>query len=210
VFLEGLDLPAVLDGRDTLNKSLFVWAKSFLPNYILNLLGDRMEMAHSIEGRVPFLDHRVVECVGRAPVSMKIRGMTEKYLLREAAKPVITDTVYRRQKHPFLSPPVTTVPSERFHQMMQDTLRGSALASLPFYDRSKVIALLDQLPGMTDSERVGWDPVLMSVLSACVIQERFGLDLHAGANETDSFAVKPSSRGRNFAGRAEALAGAPD
>ena len=187
LFLDGLDVPGVLDGRDPLNKSLFVWAKSFLPNYILNLLGDRMEMAHSIEGRVPFLDHHVVECVCRAPVSLKIRGMTEKYLLREAAKPLITETVYRRQKHPFLSPPVTTVPTERFHQMMQDTLRGPVLASLPFYDQNKVIALLDQLPAMSDSDRVGWDPVLMSVLSACVIQERFELD--STAAEDDIFGL---------------------
>jgi len=175
LFLDALDVPAVLDGRDPLNKSLFVWAKSFLPNYILNLLGDRMEMAHSIEGRVPFLDHHVVECLCRVPVSLKIRGLTEKYLLRQAAKPVITDTVYRRQKHPFLSPPVTTAPTERFHQMLQDTLRGAVLASVPFYDQKKVVALLDQLPTMTDAERVGWDPVLMSILSACVLQERFKL-----------------------------------
>ncbi|HUL51462.1 MAG TPA: asparagine synthase (glutamine-hydrolyzing) [Candidatus Nitrosotalea sp.] len=178
LFLDSLDVPAVLAGRDPLNKSLFVWAKSFLPNYILNLLGDRMEMAHSIEGRVPFLDHHVVECVCRAPVSLKIRGITEKYLLREAAKPVITDTVYRRQKHPFLSPPVTLVPTERFHKMLQDTLRGRELEAVPFYDQKKVIALLDRLPAMSDADRVAWDPVLMSILSACVIQKRFRL----GAN----------------------------
>ena len=175
LFLDAFDVPGVLDGRDPLNKSLFVWAKSFLPTYILNLLGDRMEMAHSIEGRVPFLDHQVVECLSRVPVSLKIRGLTEKYLLREAAKPVITDTVYRRQKHPFLSPPVTTVPTERFHQMLQDTLRGDALASMPFYNHQKVVALLDELPAMSNADRVGWDPVLMSILSACVLQQTFKL-----------------------------------
>jgi asparagine synthase (glutamine-hydrolysing) len=110
--------------------------------------------------------------------------MTEKYLLREAAKPVITDTVYRRQKHPFLSPPVTMAPTERFHEMMQDTLRGSVLASLPFYDQKKVVALLDDLPGKSEAERVVWDPVLMSVLSACVIQQRFGLGSKAAGNGT--------------------------
>src|SRR6516164_6538563 len=135
LFLDGFDLPAVLAGRDPLNKSLFLWAKSFLPTYILNLLGDRMEMAHSIEGRVPFLDHKVVEYLCRVPVWLKIRGGTEKYLLREAAKPVITERVYRRQKHPFLSPPATTTPTERFHQMLQDTLRGPSLGSLPFFDQ---------------------------------------------------------------------------
>ena len=40
-----------------LNQSLYLWAKTVFPNYILTMLGDRMEMAHSIEGRVPFLDH---------------------------------------------------------------------------------------------------------------------------------------------------------
>jgi asparagine synthase (glutamine-hydrolysing) len=175
LFLDSLDVPSVLKGRDPLNKSLFVWAKSVLPNYILNLLGDRMEMAHSVEGRLPFLDHHVVECVCRAPVPLKIRGVTEKYLLREAAKPLITETAYHRQKHPFFSPPAIMVPSELFHQMMQDTLRDPVLGSLPFYDHKKVVALLDQLPGMSEADRFGWDPVLMSVLSACVIQERFGL-----------------------------------
>ena len=184
LFLDSLDVPAVLNGRDPVNKSLFVWAKSVLPNYILNLLGDRMEMAHSVEGRVPFLDHHVVECVCRAPVSLKIRGVTEKYLLREAARLHITETAYRRQKHPFLSPPGTTVPNERFHQMMQDTLRDPVLGSLPFYDQKKIVALLDQLPMMSDSDRVGWDPVLMSVLSACVIQEQFGLCSMAARNDT--------------------------
>jgi asparagine synthase (glutamine-hydrolysing) len=198
LFLDSLDLPGVLTGRDPLNKSLFVWAKSFLPNYILNLLGDRMEMAHSIEGRVPFLDHYVVEFVCRAPVSLKIRGLTEKYLLREAARPLITETVYRRQKHPFLSPPVTTVPGEKFHEMLQDTLRGSVLASLPFYDQKQVIALLDQLPAMSELDRIGWDPVLMSVLSACVLQERFVSDSKNTVNDectlTDSLLPKGISR----------------
>jgi asparagine synthase (glutamine-hydrolysing) len=175
LFLDSLGVPSVLKGRDPLNKSLFVWAKSVLPNYILNLLGDRMEMAHAVEGRVPFLDHHVVECVCRAPVPLKIRGVTEKYLLRQAAKPLITETAYHRQKHPFFSPPAIMVPKELFHQMMQDTLRDPILGSLPFYDQKKVVALLDQLPAMSDAERFGWDPVLMSVLSACVIQERFGL-----------------------------------
>jgi asparagine synthase (glutamine-hydrolysing) len=175
LFLDEFDIPGVLNGRDPLNKSLFVWAKSFLPGYILNLLGDRMEMAHSIEGRVPFLDHCVVECLGRVPVSLKIRGLTEKYLLREAAKPVITKTVYHRQKHPFLSPPATNAPTGEFHRMLQDTLRGPVLASLPFYDQRKVVGLLDALPGMPEGDRVAWDPVLTSILSACMIQDRFGV-----------------------------------
>ena len=54
------------------------------------MLGDRMEMAHSIEGRVPFLDHHVVEVLRYQPVNQKIRGMTEKFVLREAVRDVIS------------------------------------------------------------------------------------------------------------------------
>ena len=44
-----------------LNQSLYIWSKTMLPNYILSNLGDRMEMAHSVEGRLPFLDHHVAK-----------------------------------------------------------------------------------------------------------------------------------------------------
>jgi len=174
-FLNQLDVHGQLEGRDPLNQALYLWCKSMLPNYILNVLGDRMEMAHSIEGRVPFLDHHVIEFLRQVPVSLKIRGMTEKHILREATRSVVTDTVYRRQKHPFLAPPVTNLPGERFHEMLQDTLRGPVLSSLPFFDRAKVVALLDALPGMSDEDRSVWDQPLMATLSACVLQERFKL-----------------------------------
>jgi asparagine synthase (glutamine-hydrolysing) len=79
--LNHLDVERQLRGRDAVNQSLYIWAKTTLPNYILSNLGDRMEMAHSIEGRLPFLDHHLVAEVVRMPVAMKIRGMTEKYVL---------------------------------------------------------------------------------------------------------------------------------
>src|SRR4029078_696906 len=130
---------------------LYIWAKTSLPNYILSNLGDRMEMAHSVEGRLPFLDHKVVEEVVKMPVAMKIHGMTEKYVLREAARPVLTDAVYRRQKHPFLSPPATLQPGCALHELMQDTLRGPTLARTGVYDPAKVTALLDALPALSDT-----------------------------------------------------------
>jgi asparagine synthase (glutamine-hydrolysing) len=125
--LSDLDIRGQLEDRDPVHISLYLWSKTMLPNYILAMLGDRMEMGHSIEGRVPFLDHHVVEVICSLPVSQKIHGMTEKYVLREAVRDVITDTVYRRQKHPFLSPPATLNPREKLSQMMSDTLRGSVL-----------------------------------------------------------------------------------
>jgi asparagine synthase (glutamine-hydrolysing) len=174
-FLSEIDVRGQLYGRDPLHQSLYLWAKTGLPSYILTMLGDRMEMAHSVEGRVPFLDHHLVEVIRSQPVNQKIRGMTEKYVLRQAARDVITDTVYRRQKHPFLSPPATLNPDKRLSVFVQDTLRGPVLSSIPFFDQRRVVDLLDSLTTMDDGARVANDQVLMTLVSACVLQERFHL-----------------------------------
>ena len=173
--LSGIDVRRQLARRDPVHQSLYLWAKTVLPGYILTMLGDRMEMAHSIEGRVPFLDHHVVEVIQSQPVNQKIRGMTEKYVLREAARDVITDTIYKRQKHPFLSPPATLNPTKRLNAFVQDTLRGPVLASIPFFDQRKVIGFLDSLDTMDEGSRVASDSVLMTLVSACVLHERFHL-----------------------------------
>ena len=173
--LNDLDVRNQLNGRDAVNQSLYLWSKSALPNYILCMLGDRMEMAHSIEGRVPFLDHRVVETVCSLPISQKIHGMTEKFVLREATRDVITDTIYRRQKHPFLSPPSTLNRKGKLSTLVEDTLRGPTLASMPFFDQKKVIALLDSIDTMDEGARVANDQVLMLLLSACVLHQGFHL-----------------------------------
>lgn len=171
----GIDVRGQLAGREPVHQSLYLWSKTMLPAYILTMLGDRMEMAHSVEGRVPFLDHHVVELIRSQPVTQKIHGMTEKYVLRESVRDVITDTVYRRQKHPFLSPPATLNPQGKLNTFMQDTLRGPVLAAIPFFNQKKVIGLLDSLDGMDEGARIANDQVLMTVVSACVLQERFHL-----------------------------------
>ncbi len=124
LLLNTIDVKRRLNGRAPVHQSLYLWSKTLLPGYILTLLGDRMEMAHSIEGRVPFLDHHVGEFLFKTPVSLKIRGMTEKHILREATRDVLTDRVYRRQKHPFLSPPDIAGTPTKMGTLIQDTLRS--------------------------------------------------------------------------------------
>jgi asparagine synthase (glutamine-hydrolysing) len=174
-FLDSVDTRGQLTRRDALHQSLYMWAKTVLPGYILTTLGDRMEMSHSVEGRVPFLDHHVVEVICSQPVNQKVRGMTEKYVLREAARDVITETVYRRQKHPFLSPPATLNPDQRLNTLVQDTLRGTVLTSIPFFDQHKVVRLLDGMQAMEEGARVANDQILMTLVSICLLHEKFRL-----------------------------------
>lgn len=174
-FFASVDLPGQVVGRHPLHQSLYLWSKSRLANYLLVLLGDRMEMANSIEGRLPFLDHLVVERMRSMPVNQKIRGAAQKFVLRESIRPFVTDAVYRRPKHPFLTPPATAELQGRLSLLMQDTLRGSALASIPFVDRAKVVGILDNLSSIDENARVADDQVLMMLLSASVLQKRYNL-----------------------------------
>ena len=129
-------------------------------------------MAHSVEGRLPFLDHHVVEAVAKMPVSMKINGMTEKWVLREAARGDITDTVYKRQKHPFMSPPSTVQQNGKLFTMLQDTLRSSLLDGPGIYDRAKVVRMLDAIPNMDSTMRTRMDNMLMWMSSICLLHDR--------------------------------------
>lgn len=172
-FFNDIDVHGQLNGREPLHQSLYLWSKTRLPNYLLTLLGDRMEMAHSVEGRLPFLDHHLVELVRSQPVSQKIRGGSHKFVLRESMRQLITEAVYLKSKQPFLSPPVLLNQKGNLFLLMQDILRGPVLGAVPFFNQKKVISLLEELCKGDEATRVVNDQVLMMILSACVLHTRF-------------------------------------
>ncbi len=75
-----------------------------LPGYILSSQGDRMAMAHSVEGRYPFLDHRVSEFAAKLHPSVKMRVLNEKYLLKRAARGKVPASILERSKQPYRAP----------------------------------------------------------------------------------------------------------
>ncbi len=148
--------------------------KTVLPNFILNYLADRMEMAHSIEGRVPFLDHRVAEVAARVPVTMKVKGIREKHVLREATKDVLIPEVYDRQKHPFTTPP-TRNPDDPMLAFYRDTFASRAAKDQPIYDMKKVTTALDHLLDVPDDQRIAVEGGLQRVASVVVMHEQFSM-----------------------------------
>jgi asparagine synthase (glutamine-hydrolysing) len=172
-FLAQFDLPGQLAGRGRVDQSSYLWSKSSLATYILRTLGDGTEMAHSVEGRLPFLDPHVFDFARGLPVELKIGRGVEKYVLREAARPLLPDSVYRRPKHPFTAPPSARAPGDPFDEYLQDELRGDDFASLPFFDPGAVRRLLDRLPALPERERTATDPVLMLALTAHLLRKRF-------------------------------------
>lgn len=172
--LDRLPIAQRVAGRDRLNQMLYVNARTVMPNFILNYLADRMEMAHSVEGRVPFLDHHVAEAAARVPVSMKVKGIREKHVLREAAKDVLIPQVYDRQKHPFTTPP-TRNPKDPMLEFYRDTFASQAAKDQPIYDMAKVSTALDQLLEYPDDQRLAMEGNLQRVASVVVMQDLFDM-----------------------------------
>jgi asparagine synthase (glutamine-hydrolysing) len=94
---------------------------------------------------------------------------------------VVRGTAHRRAKKDqklgltTWTPPSALSPGERLHELVHETLRGSVMASVPFYDQAKIVALLDSLPALSDEARTAFDPILMFLLSACSLHERYKL-----------------------------------
>src|SRR5262249_32338598 len=82
-FAAAFDVPGQLAGRLAVDRASYLWSRSALANSILRTLGDGTEMAHGIEGRLPFLDHRLFEFACQLPIAFRIRDGVEKWVLRE-------------------------------------------------------------------------------------------------------------------------------
>jgi len=90
-------------GLDPLTQMLYVDTRSNLPDDLL-MVGDKTSMANSLEVRVPFLDHRLVEFVESLPSGLKLKGLTGKYLHKRAAEKWLPADVVHRPKKGFANP----------------------------------------------------------------------------------------------------------
>lgn len=89
---------------DAVARAQYNEVTTFLDPYLLSSQGDRVAMAHAVEGRFPFLDYRVVEFCNTLPTSMKLRGLSEKALLKRAVADLLPGEVLDRPKQPFRAP----------------------------------------------------------------------------------------------------------
>jgi asparagine synthase (glutamine-hydrolysing) len=97
-------LPAGFSEWDGFCQAQYLEAMYLLPGYILSSQGDRVAMAHSVEGRFPFLDHRVVEFAARLPPPLKMKVLDEKHLLKRCAEGLVPPSVRKRPKQPYRAP----------------------------------------------------------------------------------------------------------
>ncbi|MCC5858728.1 MAG: asparagine synthase (glutamine-hydrolyzing) [Ectothiorhodospiraceae bacterium] len=99
-------LPPELDGWHPFHKAQYVEARTLMAAYLLCSQGDRMLMANSVEGRFPFLDHRVIAFANRLHPRMKMRALNEKFLLKRAMRGLVPEPVLSRHKQPYRAPDI--------------------------------------------------------------------------------------------------------
>ena len=129
-------LPPAFASWDPFCQAQYLETEHLLPGYILATQGDRMAMAHAVEGRFPFLDHRVVSFAAKLPPRLKMRVLNEKFLLKHASAGLIPEVVRARSKQPYRAP-------------------GTA----SFYDAATGKARADWVAALTTPERLSQDGV---------------------------------------------------
>jgi asparagine synthase (glutamine-hydrolysing) len=174
VYLEEIasSLPAGFRDWQPLARAQFLETSTLLSSYLLSSQGDRMAMAHSVEGRFPFLDVRLVEFCNRLPAAMKLRGLQEKHLLKQAALPWLPEAIRRRPKRPYRAPVHRSFFNENTPDYVRELLQPHNLRASGFFKPAAVEQLVRKIDagsaiGETD------DMALAGILSTLLVQRQF-------------------------------------
>ncbi len=164
-------LPGDYSKWDPLSRAQYLEMAVFMSNYLLSSQGDRVAMAHSVEIRLPFLDYRIVEFMGRVPSKWKIWGLGEKYLLKMVLKDVLPPEIVRRPKHPYRAP-IRQSLLGCGNGDLEDLLSERTVREACLFDFRKVDVLHRKLRNSSQASEVD-SMALAGILSAHLVHEMF-------------------------------------
>ncbi len=150
----------------------YLETKFLLPGYILSSQGERMAMAHAVEGRYPFLDHRVVDFAAKLPPNLKLNVLNEKYLLKRAAKGLIPDSILARPKQPYRAPDGKSFFDRRPLDYVEDLLCTSKLKEDGIFNVHAVAKLMEKFKAKR-AIGVKDDMALVGILSTQLVIDQF-------------------------------------
>jgi asparagine synthase (glutamine-hydrolysing) len=173
---ETLDIEQ-LKGRHALDKAQYVWCKTMLEGQILTWGGDRVDMANSMEARPAFLDHHLARQACDLPPELRIKGRTEKYVLREAMKGILPEVLYKREKFAFMAPPAHTDETKwrQMKSLSDRLLCDSAIRESGLLSSNGVKELFQKYddPATEDAQRVQMDAVINHLLCVQIMHDKF-------------------------------------
>ena len=161
-------LPAAFSNWDYLAKAQYLEIMLFLSNYLLSSQGDRVAMAHSVEIRLPFLDYRLIDFMGRVTAKLKIKGLNEKYILKKSFQKILPKQITNRPKHPYRAP----IGSSLFNKNIFELLSDQALSNSCLFDILKVKKLLKKFQNQKNQGEID-NMALVGILSSQIIYNQF-------------------------------------
>lgn len=168
---------AMLKGRHPLDRAQYVWIKTMLEGQILTWGGDRVDMANSMEARPPFLDHHLAEYAFTVPPHLRIKGNKEKYVLREAMKGLLPETLYKREKFAFMAPPAHTDPKkwQAVLKLAEQFLSEDAVKEAGLLDYAEVQRTFEkhESDAVPIDEKVQLDAVINHMLGVQILHHHF-------------------------------------
>lgn len=154
------DLFKKTEGWDPLSRMLYLDTKTWLVDDLL-IKADRMSMSTSIELRVPFLDHRLVEYAASVPSHYKMRGRDPKYILKEVVKGRLPESIVRRKKMGFPAPLALMFRGELLGYARDTLLGGSPRISQYFRKEAVEQLLAEHGSGRCDNHREIWQLIVL-------------------------------------------------
>ncbi|MBN2473586.1 MAG: asparagine synthase (glutamine-hydrolyzing) [Pirellulales bacterium] len=195
-----LALPEGFSRWSPLARAQYLEATIFLSEYLLSSQGDRVGMAHSVEGRFPFLDHRVIEFCSLMAPRLKLCGLNEKHLLKKAVQDLLPEVVWRRPKRPYRAPIHASFFCDgRPLPWVAEVLRPDALEAAGCFNPRAVAMLTKKIQRFGTLSETD-DMALAGVLSTQIVHQRFVADYRAAAPLNDCDNVKTVARNQSGPG----------
>lgn len=176
-------LPGRLSDWDPLARAQYVEMKTLLGPYLLASQGDRMAMAHSVEARFPFLDHRVVDFATRIPERLRMVGFDEKRVLKQAIHDMLPANATRRTKQPYRAP-VAGVFCSHAADWAEDLVSSRSVTDAGLFNPIAVARLYEKCclaPRLSENDGMA----LTAVLSAQLWHRSFISEFPANVPERD-------------------------
>ena len=138
-------LPDDIHNWHPFNRGQYVEAKSLMGGYLLCSQGDRMLLSNSVEGRFPFLDHRVIEFANSVHPKYKMKALNEKNLLKKAFAKYLPPKIVKRYKQPYRAPDIPSFFSGAMPDYVQELLSNDKLQNYGYFDPDKVSRLIKKI-----------------------------------------------------------------
>jgi len=182
-------IPARFSSWDSLSQAQYLEAMTLLSGNLLSSQGDRMMLGHSVEGRFPFLDVRVMEFCAKVPPHLRLKVMNEKYLLKKIAEPFLPGEIIQRTKQGYRAPDSASFLKGETLGYVNDLLSESTIKRAGYFSPTAVSSLVNKCKKLNVSTISAKDNMaIVAIITTMLLDKLFVKEFDTKIN-SDRIAV---------------------